>query len=805
MIVPYSWLKDFLDFLPPPQELAEILLEAGLEVEEIREINASFRGVKTGKVLSWEPHPADAHLHVARVEVGEKEALTIVCGAKNVFPEALVPVALPGSRLGDREIQVREFGGVPSQGMLCSREELNLEPELLPQGEGGIALLPAGTPVGQDLSELLHFPDFLLEVKVTPNRPDWFSIFGLSREISIFTGQALRFPSEKSWEALPETELYAQEEASSFLEVEILDPDLCFLYLATCIFGIKIGESPLWLKSRLFKSGIRPINNVVDATNYIMLQTGQPLHAFDYDKVSQGKILVRRAYPGETITTLDGKERALERDMLLIADPEKGIGIAGIMGGENSEIKESTSRVVLESAYFAPFSIRRSSRKLGLQTEASLRFERGTNIEQVEMGSRLATRLLAQLSSGKVLRGEIRKGVEFSPKRVRVSPQRVNFYLASHYSPEKIVSDLERLQFKVQVDGEELEVEAPPFRNDVKEDADLIEDIARLNGYQNIPSTLPRGELRKGQAPLWRTRWKELRPHFLHFGLQEAITSPLVSPRMNELTFFFTEKEEVKILNPISQDRSVLRKSLLPSLISVWALNERAGRDSLGFFELGKVYLSRGNNELPEEIREIGIVLPLKKLKNWRGEEEDLDFFSLKGLIQNAFQEFPLKFISHDCPSLHPGRQAALLLWGKMVGIMGEVAPQVLQLWDLKERLLVAEILLEPFLKKPDRPTFQPYPRFPSVRRDIAVILDEGVPYVCLEDLIKKASGEFLEKVEFFDFYKGPNIPPGKKSLAFSLIFRHPQRTLLEGEVNQFMKKLEEELASQLKAELRKG
>lgn len=805
MIVPYSWLKDFLDFLPPPQKLAEVLLQAGLEVEDVREIRADFQGVKTGRVLSWKPHPTDPRLHVAQVELGEGEVLSVVCGAKNVFPGAIVPLALPGSCLKDREIQVREFGGVPSQGMLCSREELGLAPELLPRGEGGIAILPDDTPIGRSLTDLLHLPDYLLDIKVTPNRPDWFSIFGLAREISIFTAQTLHSFQERSENAFLGEDLQLEGESSSYLQVEILDPDLCYFYLSTCIFGVKIKESPLWLKSRLFKSGIRPINNVVDATNCIMLQTGQPLHAFDYDKVSQGKILVRRAYPGETIVTLDGKERALERDMLLIADPEKGIGIAGIMGGENSEISESTSRVVLESAYFAPFSIRRTARKLGLRTEASLRFERGTNMEQVEMGSRQATLLLAKLSSGKILRGEIRKGAEFKAKTVRIFPERVNFYLASRYSREKIISDLRKLHFKVREDGEELEVEVPPFRNDVKEDADLIEDIARLNGYQNIPSTLPRGEPRKGEAPLWKTRWRELRSHFLHFGLQEVITAPLVSPRINELTFLFAGKEEVKILNPISQDRSVLRKSLLPSLISVWSLNERIGKNSLGFFELGKVYLKREENELPEEPRIVGVVLSSRRLRNWRGEEETLDFFALKGLIQNAFRGFPLEFFSETCPSLHPGRQAALLLWGKKVGIMGELAPQILQLWDLKERLLVAEILLEPFLQKPDIPVFQPYPRFPSVRRDIAVILDEEVPYSRVEEVIKRAGGELLESLEFFDFYQGVNIPQGKKSLAFSLTFRHPQRTLLETEVNQFLERVEEELASQLKAELRKG
>lgn len=797
MIVPYSWLKEFLSDLPTPVELADLLLKAGLEVEEMNEIRANFQGVKTGQVISWEPHPGDSRLHIARVNVGDPQELSIVCGAKNVFPGAIVPVALPGSRLKDREIQIREFQGALSQGMLCSREELDLDLELLPEGEGGISILPPDTPIGADLAELLNLPDHLLDIKVTPNRPDWFSVYGLAREISVFTDQPLHlgeFPGE-----------FSPEESSSYLDLEISDPDLCYFYLATLIFGISIKESPLWLKSRLWKSGVRPINNVVDATNYIMLQTGQPLHAFDYDDVAQGKIVVRRANPGETIITLDGKERALEREMLLIADPEKGIGIAGVMGGENSEVKETTTRVVLESAYFAPFSIRRTARKLGLRTEASLRFERGTNMEQVELGSRLATQLISYLSSGKILKGTIRKGAESRTNTVKITPQRVNFYLAANYSREKIISDLKRLHFKVKENGEDLEVEVPPFRNDVKEDADLIEDIARLNGYQNIPSTLPRGEPRKGQEPLWRIRWKESRSHFLHFGLQETITAPLVSPHLNEYAFLFSGREEVKILNPISQDRSVLRKSVLPSLISTYALNERVGKETLGFFELGKVYLKRGEKELPEEPRVLGVVLSSRKRRSWRGEEETLDFFSLKGLIENAFKEFPLEFVPDSCPLLHPGRQAAIHLDGEKVGILGELAPQAAQFWDLKERVLVAEILFEAFLRKPEAPSFKPYPRFPQVRRDIAVIVDEEIPYSQLEEVIRQASGEYLERMEFFDLYQGSNIPSGKKSLAFTLIFRHPQRTLLEAEVNQFLQNVEEELALKLKAELRKG
>ncbi len=797
MIVPYSWLKDFFRTLPPVGDLESLLLKAGLEVESIHQIVPNFNGILTGKIISWELHPRDPRLHLAIVDIGDHHPLSIVCGAKNVFPGAIVPVAVPGAKLKGREIGIKEFQGERSMGMLCSREELGLEPELFPIGEGGIAILPEDTPIGKDLGLLLDLPDQLLEIKITPNRPDWYSIFGLAREISVFTGEDLNFSEFPG--------RFSEIPSSSIFELEIKDPDLCFLYIATLIFNVKIKESPLWVKSRLFKCGIRPINNVVDATNYVMLMTGQPLHAFDFENISQAKILVRRAFPGEILTTLDGKQRALEPEMLLIADPEKAIGIAGVMGGENSEVNDGTTRVVLESAYFAPFSIRRTAKKLGLRTEASLRFERGTNQEQVELGSKLGTQLISYLSGGEILKGEVRRGEVQKNLPVKINPGRVNFYLSSNYSREKIISDLKKLHFSVKDLGEDLEVEAPPFRTDVKEDADLIEDLARLNGYDSIPSSLPRGEPRKGFQPLWRTRYREIRPKLLNFGLQEAITAPLVPPSFNRFGFLFPGVREVKILNPISQDRSVLRTGLLPSLISTFAFNERVGKDPFGFFELGKVYLYRGDDEVPEETRVLGISLPFRKTRTWRGEEQTFDFFSLKGLLEVAFKEFSLEFLPGSCSFLHPGKQAEIYYYGKKVGIMGEFSPEVSEFWDLKSTLLGTEILFDLFLKKPESSIFKPFPKYPPVKRDIAVVLDDEVPYLLVEGIIRDMGGQFLEEIQFFDFYKGPNIPSGKKSLAFSLTFRHPQRTLLDSEVNQYLEKIESELSSKLSAELRKG
>ncbi len=798
MLIPFSWLKELLPDLPSPTDLSEVLLKAGLEVEKMEPLEARFSEVRVGEVLSLEPHTREPSLNLVGVRLTAGEELRVVCGASNLYPGALVPVALPGASLARGAIECKEFAGVVSEGMLCSREELLLDPALLPEGEGGIAILPSGSPCGEDLAKLLELPDVLLEVKVTANRPDWLSLLGLAREISVFTGYPLH----------PFKDLDCREgeqPVEGALALEIEDPSLCRRYLATLVEELQVGESPLRIKSRLQKCGIRPINNVVDATNYVMLEVGQPLHAFDYNSLKEGKIVVRRARPGEEILTLDGAERPLMEEMLLITDPAGPIGIAGIMGGLNSEVKEKTSAVVLESALFLPASIRRTSRLLGLRTEASNRFERGVTHFTVEMGSERATRLISSLSGGRILLGRLDAGKRREREIATLRPQRANFILSLSLSPEEIRSHLEKLHFKTCVQGEELKVEVPLWRNDIKEEVDLIEDVARLVGYDAIPSRPLRGATRIGEEPASRKKWRAWREYLIGAGLQEVLTSPLVSPQFHEFTFFAREKCGLRLQNPLSPDRSALRLSILPSLLQVVSLNLRRGNEFSGIFELGRIYLSRGEEELPFEPEILGLAVPLGETANWQRERSAFDFFKLKGILMGLMENEEIEFVPLSGPhSLHPGRSAEILLRGERVGLMGEASFETGKFFDLRMRVLLAEILLAPFLGE-KASFFRPYSRYPQTKRDLAVVVDERIPYAQVEEIIKEAGGDCLERVLFFDLYQGEQIPAQKKSLAFSLTFRHPERTLREEEVDELVRAIERKLEGEVGGSLRKS
>jgi len=789
MGIPLSWLAELLPGLPAVEELVVLLLRAGLEVEEIQPIPAPFSGVYIGRIAHLEMHPTNSHLVLAQVDVGSKGYHRVVCGAPNIIEEARVPIALPGAQLPEALIEAREFEGFISEGMLCSRQELGLEKELLPLGEKGIAILPEESEVGVNLASLLALPDTVLEIKATANRPDWLSVQGLAREMAVFLGyklQALReFPALRS-----------AEQAESQMSLQIVDLNLCPRYLARIIRDITIGESPLWIKSRLWKSGLRPINNVVDATNYVMLEVGQPLHAFDRRQIAQNKIIVRRAHSGESITTLDNIERTLEESVLLIADPERPLAIAGVMGGLDSEVAADTHDVVLESALFAAISIRRTARLVGLRTEASQRFGRGANMAGVEEGSLRAAAMIACLGKGELLAGVMDAGTRVPKRFVSLRPQKVNELLESQLSADEIGQDLERLHFKLWSVGERLEVEVPSWRTDVREEVDLIEDLARLTGYDRIPVKIPSFPLKPGWEPPWRRCWRQWRERFLAIGLQESFNVPLVAPENNRWTFLITGQQELKLRNPISPDRSVLRLSLIPSLLGCLSFNLQNGNSSRGFFELGKAYVSQGEAQLPQEPRLLSLVIPITKDRTWKGLEEQADFFYLKGLLVslNPHCPFSVASIPHDHP-FHPGRSAGLFLQEKLVGVFGELIPKVLKHWELRTRVLAAELYLEPLLDCTAHPSYVPFSRFPPISRDLSIIVPEELPYMEVETAIRSEAGPFFASLELFDHYRGEGIPAGCKSLAFSLVFRHLERTLTEEEVVEPLERIHRKLA----------
>jgi phenylalanyl-tRNA synthetase beta chain len=787
MRIPCSWLREINGVLPNPGELIELLLMAGLEVEESVTLSSGFHKVVSARVISVGPRLGEGHNQVAVADGGPLGSFRLVCGAPNLVADEVVALALPGARLPQKIIEVREFQGMISEGMLCSRAELGLEKDLLPLGEDGIAILPQETPLGVELNDLLGLPDTVLDVKVTANRPDWNSVFGLAREIASFTGEPLLTLADFPFQEDPAP-------ASSLVDVEIQDATLCSRYIATVICDLMIRPSPLWLASRLWKCGMRPISNVVDATNYIMLETGQPLHGFDLDQVAEQRIIVRRAHHGETLVTLDGINRSLDESMLLIADPAKPIGIAGVMGGLDSEVTGQTRRLVLESAQFLSASIRRTGRSLGLRSEASQRFERGVSHYTVEQGSARATRLLAHLGRGRVLTGSVDRGEKTVLQRLCLRPERVNQVLAMDLSAKEIRTRLRQLGFAAEGESS-LEVVVPPWRQDVREEVDLVEDIARVLGYDRIPVHMLCGSLRLGQEPTWRRKWPEWRSFLLNRGLNEIVTAPLVPPGWAAWTFLYAGHTPIMLRNPLSPERSTLRLSIVPSLLQVLAQNQHRGHRIYGCFELAKTYLWRGEHELPEEPRLLGIALPSSIRRDWQKHEEEVSFFQLKGWLEALFVGESLQFLSipHQ-HSLNPGRSTAVFREGLLVGVLGEISPALRKSFDLHERILVAEVAVESFLGL-HMPCFRPYSRFPSAERDLAVVVPDGSLYAQWEEILRRESGPLLEQLTFFDRYQGEPLPPGTVSLAFSLRFRHMERTLTETEIQAILDRIEHALA----------
>ncbi len=801
MKIPYSWLEEINGRLPSPGELADLLLSAGLEVEETLPLTCPFSKVVTARIIALQTIPGDLHNLLVRVEAGALGNYQVVSGAPNLAVGLVAPLALPGAILPGKVIERRTFNSLESEGMLCSRAELGLEKELLPLGEEGVVSLPEETPLGSDLGGLLALPDTLFTIKVTANRPDWNSVLGIAREIAVFTGESLR----------PLLEFQEREDptpASTLVAVEVEDSLLCPRYLATVICDTQIQPSPLWLASRLWKSGMRPISNVVDATNYVMLEVGQPLHAFDLDQVAERRIVVRRARPEETLVTLDGVNRTLAGSVLLITDPQKPLGIAGVMGGWNSQMTPATRSLVLESAYFQSASIRRTSRLLGLKTEASERFVRGVSHHSVEEGSRRATAMLSTLAGGRVLAGRVDCGQPPPPKRLRLRPERTNQILATDLSREEIYASLDRLGFSP-TGTTVFEVESPPWRQDLHEEVDLIEDIARLIGYDRVPHRMPAGPLRRGQEPSWRRKWPEWRSFLLGQGLTEVVTAPLVPPEWNTFTLLkfdqplaslvdtrgqaLEDRPSMVLRNPISPERSALRLSLLPSLLQVVATNQHRGHPLFGCVELGKAYRWRGEEELPDEPRLLALAVAVRTEADWQGRIREMSFFRLKGWLETLFNE-ELRFqpipYEHD---LHPGRSAALFHEDHLVGVFGEVGPALGKRFALKEGILLAEIAIESFLGQAV-PRFQPFSRFPAADRDVALVVSSDDPYSRWERVIREAGGPLLEQVTFFDRYQGENILPGTVSLAFSLRFRHGERTLTEAEISRAMASIERSL-----------
>ncbi|WP_123041687.1 phenylalanine--tRNA ligase subunit beta [Cohnella candidum] len=815
MNVSYRWLSDYIDLSGiEPQQLAEMLTRGGIEIDNVPSRNQGVSKVVVGYVKTREKHPDADKLNVCTVDAGQDGDLQIVCGAPNVAAGQKVPVALIGAKLpGGLDIKRAKLRGVESQGMICSAKELGINDKLLPKElQEGILVLPENTAVGSDILEVLGLNDSVLELDLTPNRSDCLSMLGVAYETSALTGRPVKLPH-------PEQELFnTPDRTTDYVSVSIQASDLCSHYSVRYIKGVKIGPSPLWMQNRLIAAGIRPISNIVDVTNYVMLEYGQPLHAFDASKVAGGRIEVRLAREGETLETLDGQTRKLEPHMLVIADAEKAIALAGVMGGANSEVSAETTDILLESAKFSGGSVRKTSRQLGLRSEASARFEKEVDPGRVIAALDRAASLMAKLAGGHVAEG-VAEAVVRSPEPVAIdiALSRINGMLGTSLSPLEVDTLWTRLGFRADSAREgEWRVTVPSRRGEITRDVDLIEEVARLYGYDEIPTTPIEGPSTTGALTKRQSIRRDLRTTLTNAGLREAIsysvTSAANAGRFAELAL---AARPIALAMPMSEERSVLRTVLLPSLLEAAVYNRSRKNDDVALFEIGSVYHTDEETltRLPREKPRLAMLLTGNfKAAGWNRKAEAADFYDAKGLLEAIFRRLGLEgAISYEAArpdGFHPGRTAAIKLrtehGPETIGYVGQLHPDMQREFDLPDTF-VAEIELEPVYGKADRRIeYRTLPRFPSVERDLAVVVDMAVTGGALTEAIRKAAGDLLESVSVFDVYVGERLGQGKKSVALAMVYRHPERTLTDEEVTESHSRVLAELEQSFGAELRK-
>lgn len=803
MKAPLSWLREYVAVDLPVDELADRLAMTGTEVERValvgvRDEEAVQERFVIGKVLTCEKHPNADKLHVCTVDVGEEHPLTIVCGAPNVAAGQTVPVCLPGAVMPDGfEIKQVKLRGVPSSGMIMSEEEMGFAVK-----SSGILELPEEYEAGELLIDRLPITEYVLEVEVTPNRPDCLSIRGLAREIAAIAGAEFQDEEILDFE-------YGEHPISDDIAIEVWDPDLCPRYSARVIRGVKIAESPTWLKARIMQIGMRPVNNVVDITNYVMWAAGEPMHAFDLDTIRGGKIIVRRAKEGEPIHTLDDVDRVLSSDMLVIADAQQPSVIAGIMGSMDSEITEITTNILLEAATFDGGNIMRTSGALGLRSESSTRFEKGLDPNLTLLALDMCCQLITELCGGEVSLGTIDvRSEEWNPWELMLRPQRVEAILGAAVDTDEIVAILERLGCEVAPAGGQLRVLVPTGRRDLEREIDLIEEVARIHGLEQLPSTVPGREQGRGGLNRSQETLRAIEDSLAGCGLDQVLTYSFLEPAWADklrLPAEDSRRHVVTLSNPISNDQSVMRSMLLPGLLGVAARNLAVRNTRLHIFELGKTFHPEGA-ELPREPQRLGVLLMGAWLdESWLKQEISSDFFLGKGVVERLLASLHLQgsYAPAAEPFLHPGKSATVSVGGKEVGWLGEVHPLVLQAYDLPAGLVAVELEADALVAVSDvTPLFEDLMTYPVVEQDLALVVDASLPAVELEKVVREVGAPLLRDTRIFDLYQGERLS-GRKSLTLRLVFRSPERTLSETEVGEVRARLLQELKTRLGAELR--
>ncbi len=813
MRVPLRWLADFVDTGLSAKELAHRLTMAGLEAEKIEEIGSQWENIYVGVVRKVEKHPNADRLLLADVEAGAHR-LTVVTGAPNIAEGQKVALALAGARLYDGHSDRGEMitlkpmvmRGIRSEGMVCSEKELGLSDE-----HEGILVLSPEAPVGMPLKEWLG--DTVIEFEITPNLVHAFSVLGIAREAADLTDRPLRMPPLADLASLPAG-------PDDLVIVDALD--LCPRYMGIVIEGIRVGPSPDWLQRRLSAAGMRPINNVVDVTNYVMHEIGQPLHAFDRDRLHEGRIVVRRAYDGEQIETLDHIQRQLDSTMLVIADASRAVALAGIMGGVDTEVSESTDTILLEGANFTMKSVRATARTLKLRTEASARFERGLDPNLVALGMARAVYLLLEICpTARVTAVRDVYPNPVVPTTLRMRYDRIAQVLGVSYSPDQVLDVLNRLGFSPEIEGEgdkrTLVVTIPTYRRDISIPDDIVEEVARVIGYETLPSTLPIGETSPVRRdPMYRLQ-NAIRGVLTAAGASECITYVTVS---RPLLTSFTQGTEsgfvrrapsdrlIRLKNPIQADRDLLRPTVLPSLLETAAANLRH-QSRVCLFELSRVYLPRGKDELPHEVEVCALVLAGQRDPvSLYAQPGELDFFDLKGMLEAVCQRVGVTgttFASAQHPALHPGRAPTMLVGDRTLALFGELRPDIAAEFDIEApRVCVAEIDLETLLSViPERAPEVSVPRFLPVEQDFAIVVEEAVPAAAVQEALLAGAGPLVTNVVVFDVYRGPQIGEGKKSLAFRLTFTAPDRPLTDAELVKTRSRIEKTVRQRVSGTLR--
>lgn len=786
MKLPLSWLSDYTDISGvTPKEYDARLTMSGSKVEEVYYLGAEIENVVTGKVLSVVDHPDSDHLKICQIDVGQGEPIQIVTGAPNVTPDSvgeICPVALHKSTLpGSVKITKGKLRGEVSNGMMCSFQELGLTHGCVPYAcENGILFLPEGTPVGEDIKKVLGLNDYVADFEITSNRADCFSVIGLARETAATFDRpfTVKEPVVKG----------CGGDINEHMSVEVVDTDLCPRYTARLVKNIKIEPSPAWMRERLHACGVRPINNIVDITNYVMLEYGQPMHAFDYSCLSNGKIVVRRARNGESIQTLDGQDHDLTDKMLAICDNDKPVAVAGVMGGANSEIEDDTTTVVFESACFHGATVRVTAKALGMRTEASGRFEKGLDPSLTMPAVQRACELVEMLGAGEVVDGVIDAcAADLTPKTLPFEPDKMNALLGLDLSADEQKAYLERLEFRVEDD----KVIIPSFRVDIARMCDLAEEVARMYGYDKIPTTLYAGEMVQGEYTPKQMAEQIVSETCRSAGFDEAMSHSFISPKFYDMIGWAEDdprRISTTILNPLGEDFSIMRTTVLPSMLQSLAHNHAHRNPTASLFELGMIY-----TPVIKDGKADASVLPHEEKVITLGSYGRLSFFQFKGVIEAICRELNVKDVQFmpetGNPSYHPGRCANILIGGEAVGMFGTVHPTVAARYGLSGEVLAAELPLDKLFAAIDPvKLYHPLPKFPASTRDIAVLVDDTVPAASMQAAIEKAAGSILEAVKLFDVYKGKGIPEGKKSVAYSLSMRAPDRTLTDEECDKAMK-----------------